>query len=124
MRCSCLIQERSWDSTYLHLRYITQLQKRAVELEYNYDSRRESFPTLKQLAALSVTLPPSFSNMKAILLDKIGGEYKLVEDVEKSNPAKGQVLVKSLVTAVNPVYVFPSQRQVNLRASGKLTICN
>ena len=41
--------------------------------------------------------------MKAISLDKVGGDFRYVEDVEKPTPGKGQVLVKSLVTSINPV---------------------
>ena len=42
--------------------------------------------------------------MKGILLDKVGGEYYLTDSVEKPSPGKKQILVRSLVTAINPVY--------------------
>ena len=42
--------------------------------------------------------------MKGILLDKVGGEYHLEDTIEKPTPGRKQVLVKSLVTAINPVY--------------------
>ncbi len=44
--------------------------------------------------------------MEGILLSQVGGEYKLVDNLKKPKPGKGQVLVKSLATAINPVY-FP-----------------
>jgi len=42
--------------------------------------------------------------MKGLVLEKIGGEYTLVDTIEKPSPGKGQILVKSLATAFNPVY--------------------
>lgn len=45
--------------------------------------------------------------MKGILLDKVGGEYHLVDTLEKPTPGRNQILVKSLVTAINPVYGIP-----------------
>ncbi|KAF4626707.1 hypothetical protein G7Y89_g11455 [Cudoniella acicularis] len=44
--------------------------------------------------------------MKGILVDKAGGEYALVDTLEKPKPGKNQVLVKSLVTGLNPVENF------------------
>ncbi|KFY06771.1 hypothetical protein V492_07747 [Pseudogymnoascus sp. VKM F-4246] len=44
--------------------------------------------------------------MKGILVDKVGGEYHLVDTLEKPVPGKNQILVKSLVTAINPVEGF------------------
>lgn len=41
--------------------------------------------------------------MKGIVLDKIGGEYALVDALDKPTPAKKQMLVKSLATGLNPV---------------------
>lgn len=41
--------------------------------------------------------------MKGILLENIGGDYALVDTLQKPTPGKNQVLVKSLVTALNPV---------------------
>ena len=42
--------------------------------------------------------------MKGILLEKVGGDYALVDSIEKPSPGKNQILIKSLVTAMNPVY--------------------
>lgn len=42
-------------------------------------------------------------NMKGIQVQKAGGTYDYVEDLVKPSPGKNQVLVKSLVTAINPV---------------------
>lgn len=44
--------------------------------------------------------------MQAILLDAPGGTYRLVDDITKPVPGSGQILVKSLVTAINPVYAI------------------
>jgi hypothetical protein len=47
--------------------------------------------------------------MKGVLVEKAGGEYTLVDTVEKLKPGKGQILVKSIVSGLNPVSVsFPS----------------
>jgi NADPH:quinone reductase-like Zn-dependent oxidoreductase len=43
--------------------------------------------------------------MQGVLLDKVGGEYKIVKDLEIPKPGPGQILVKSLATGINPVYV-------------------
>lgn len=47
------------------------------------------------------------STMKGILLDKVGGDFHLVDTLEKPSPGNKQILVKSLVTAINPVYGYP-----------------
>ncbi|KFX86801.1 hypothetical protein V490_08834 [Pseudogymnoascus sp. VKM F-3557] len=44
--------------------------------------------------------------MKGIQLDKVGGDFHLVDTLEKPIPGKKQILVKSLVTAINPVEPF------------------
>lgn len=41
--------------------------------------------------------------MKGILLEKVGGEFTLVDTLEKPKPGPTQVLVKSLVAGINPV---------------------
>jgi NADPH:quinone reductase-like Zn-dependent oxidoreductase len=41
--------------------------------------------------------------MKGILLSKAGGDYALVDTIEKPKPGKNQILVKSLVAGLNPV---------------------
>ncbi|RDL38343.1 GroES-like protein [Venustampulla echinocandica] len=41
--------------------------------------------------------------MKGIILEKPGGEYLLSDSVAKPTPGKNQILVKSLVTGLNPV---------------------
>lgn len=43
--------------------------------------------------------------MKGVILDKVGGELKLVDDVEKPKPGPGQLLVKSLIMSLNPMCV-------------------
>jgi hypothetical protein len=46
--------------------------------------------------------------MKGILLESASSDYALVDNIEKPKPGKNQILVKSLVTGLNPVYVSPS----------------
>jgi NADPH:quinone reductase-like Zn-dependent oxidoreductase len=41
--------------------------------------------------------------MRGVLLDKVGGELKIVDDLDVPTPGPGQVVVKSLVTGINPV---------------------
>jgi hypothetical protein len=41
--------------------------------------------------------------MKGVLLEKVDGTFEVVNTLEKPKPDKDQVLVKSLVTAINPV---------------------
>jgi NADPH:quinone reductase-like Zn-dependent oxidoreductase len=41
--------------------------------------------------------------MKGIQVEKIGGTFDYVEDLIKPVPGRKQILVKSLVTAINPV---------------------
>lgn len=43
--------------------------------------------------------------MKGAIVEKAGDEPKVVDDLPKPKPDKDQVLVKSLWTAINPVYV-------------------
>lgn len=42
-------------------------------------------------------------NMKGNLLSNPGGDYALVDNIEKPKPGKNQILVKSLVAGLNPV---------------------
>ncbi|PMD60399.1 GroES-like protein [Hyaloscypha bicolor E] len=44
--------------------------------------------------------------MKGIQVEKVGGSYDYVEEIVKPSPEKNQILVKSLVTAINPVEPF------------------
>jgi NADPH:quinone reductase-like Zn-dependent oxidoreductase len=41
--------------------------------------------------------------MKGIQVEKVGGTFDYVENLSKPLPGKNQILVKSLVTAINPV---------------------
>ncbi|KAL5313402.1 hypothetical protein ACEPPN_019135 [Leptodophora sp. 'Broadleaf-Isolate-01'] len=41
--------------------------------------------------------------MKAIILDKVGGDFTLTEDWTVSTPSKSQILVKTLITSINPI---------------------
>jgi hypothetical protein len=47
--------------------------------------------------------------MEGVVLDNTGGEYKVVNDLNIPKPGPGQILVKSLVTGINPACVarFP-----------------
>lgn len=42
--------------------------------------------------------------MKGVIVDAVGAPYKIVENLEKPKPGAGQILVKSITTAINPVY--------------------
>jgi NADPH:quinone reductase-like Zn-dependent oxidoreductase len=42
--------------------------------------------------------------MKGVILENVGGDFKIVDDIDVPTPGPGQILIKSLVTAVNPVY--------------------
>ncbi|OBT88014.1 hypothetical protein VE02_02899 [Pseudogymnoascus sp. 03VT05] len=44
--------------------------------------------------------------MEGILLDNAGGDFHLVTTLEEPTPGRNQILVKSLVTAINPVDGF------------------
>lgn len=44
--------------------------------------------------------------MKGIQVKKVGGTYDYVEDLVKPSPGKNQILIKSLVVAINPVEPF------------------
>ncbi len=41
--------------------------------------------------------------MKGVIVEAIGGPYKVVDDLEKPKPGPDEILVKSVVTAINPV---------------------
>jgi hypothetical protein len=43
------------------------------------------------------------NKMKGVLLGKVNGTFEVVNTLEEPKPDKDQVLVKSLVTAINPV---------------------
>ena len=43
--------------------------------------------------------------MKGIILDKVGGTFTLKNTLTKPTPNRSQILVKSLVTSLNPMYV-------------------
>jgi len=44
------------------------------------------------------------ATMKGVIVPQAGGDYKIVDNIEKPKPGPHQILVKSLVTAINPVY--------------------
>jgi len=43
--------------------------------------------------------------MKGTVVEQVGAEPKVVNYLQKPKPGPGQILVKSLYTAMNPVYV-------------------
>ena len=43
--------------------------------------------------------------MKGVILEKVGGELKLVDNIEKPKPGPGQLLVKSIYMSLNPMCV-------------------
>ena len=42
--------------------------------------------------------------MKGVIVEAAGAQFKVVEDLEKPKPGHDQILVKSVTTAINPVY--------------------
>jgi len=44
------------------------------------------------------------ATMKGVIVAQAGGDYKIVDNIEKPKPGPHQILVKSLITAINPVY--------------------
>lgn len=42
--------------------------------------------------------------MKGVIIETPGAPYKAVADIEKPKPNADQILVKSIATAINPVY--------------------
>ncbi|KAL8916466.1 MAG: hypothetical protein Q9208_008498 [Pyrenodesmia sp. 3 TL-2023] len=46
--------------------------------------------------------------MKGVIIEGVGAPYKVVEDLEVPEPGEGQVLVKSIATAINPVDTYMS----------------
>ena len=43
--------------------------------------------------------------MKGVVVEGVGSPYKFVEDLKVPEPHTDQILVKSIATAINPVYV-------------------
>ena len=57
--------------------------------------------------------------MKGVIFEKQGADPKVVDDLEKPKPGPDQILVKSLWTAINPVYVVcPSRPNFQSRPCG------
>lgn len=44
--------------------------------------------------------------MRGVTVASAGAPYEVVDNLSKPSPGKGQVLVKSLFSGVNPVYVL------------------
>jgi len=45
--------------------------------------------------------------MKGIICEKPGAPFQVVDNLEVPEPAAGQILVKSIYAAINPVYIHP-----------------
>lgn len=43
--------------------------------------------------------------MKAVITKEANAPFEVVNDVEKPKPGPGQILVKSIAAAINPVWV-------------------
>ena len=43
------------------------------------------------------------ATMKGVVVEEVGGPYKVVNNLEVHEPGEHQVLVKSIATAINPV---------------------
>lgn len=41
--------------------------------------------------------------MRGVIVEQVGGEVVIVDSLERPSPGPGQVLVKSLWTAMNPM---------------------
>jgi NADPH:quinone reductase-like Zn-dependent oxidoreductase len=41
--------------------------------------------------------------MRGVIVEQAGAPWKVVDDLEKPRPGPGQVLVKSIASAINPV---------------------
>jgi len=46
--------------------------------------------------------------MKGVAFDKIGAAPAILDNLETPEPADDQILIKSIYTAINPVYISPS----------------
>ena len=42
--------------------------------------------------------------MKGVVVEAVGAPWKVVENLEIPEPSDDQILVKSIATAINPVY--------------------
>ena len=42
--------------------------------------------------------------MKGVIVEAAGAPWKVVDNLEVPKPASDQILVKSIATAINPVY--------------------
>ncbi len=62
--------------------------------------------------------------MKGIQVAKVGGTFEYVENLEKPKPGKNQILVKSLVTAINPVYALLLQPKMATDSNSGKGSCN
>ena len=43
--------------------------------------------------------------MKGVIVEAVGSPYQVVENLKTPDPTDDQILVKSIATAINPVYV-------------------
>jgi NADPH:quinone reductase-like Zn-dependent oxidoreductase len=50
--------------------------------------------------------------MKGTILKSAGAAFEVVNDIEKPKPDATQILVKSIATAINPVYAYPNSLQL------------
>lgn len=46
--------------------------------------------------------------MKGVIVRTPGAAFELATDIEKPKPGVDQILVKSIATAINPVYAYPT----------------
>lgn len=44
--------------------------------------------------------------MKGVIVREPGAAFEVVTDIEKPKPGADQILVKSIATAINPVYAY------------------
>ncbi len=46
--------------------------------------------------------------MKGVIFEQAGAQPKVTDSLDKPQPSSDQILVKSIYTAINPVYAFHS----------------
>jgi NADPH:quinone reductase-like Zn-dependent oxidoreductase len=44
--------------------------------------------------------------MKGVIVSKPGGSFEVTDGIENPKPGKNEILVKSLVTGINPMLVY------------------
>jgi hypothetical protein len=67
-------------------------------------------------------LSEPIKKMKGVIISKVGGAYELVDNLETPKPGPHQILVKSIIAGINPVYhplPFPRHHMTNIGSIAK-----